>query len=87
MFVSGVCSNFVMHLSFLKAPTDFKNLVRRFYVLQAERVEAYTLFEESVYLSICLSVCLSLYLSICLSVYQGYFEVMQLLFSGVMRRI
>ncbi|XP_016395809.1 uncharacterized protein C19orf60 homolog [Sinocyclocheilus rhinocerous] len=28
------------------APTDFKNLVRRFYVLQAERVEAYKLFEE-----------------------------------------
>ncbi|XP_043079275.1 required for excision 1-B domain-containing protein isoform X1 [Puntigrus tetrazona] len=29
-----------------QAPTDFKNLVRRFYVLQAERVEAYKLFEE-----------------------------------------
>uniref|UniRef100_A0A8C2BR33 Required for excision 1-B domain containing n=1 Tax=Cyprinus carpio TaxID=7962 RepID=A0A8C2BR33_CYPCA len=28
------------------SPTDFKNLVRRFYVLQAERVEAYKLFEE-----------------------------------------
>uniref|UniRef100_A0A672PFZ8 Required for excision 1-B domain containing n=1 Tax=Sinocyclocheilus grahami TaxID=75366 RepID=A0A672PFZ8_SINGR len=28
------------------APTDFKNVVRRFAVLQAERVEAYKLFEE-----------------------------------------
>ncbi|XP_030640836.1 required for excision 1-B domain-containing protein [Chanos chanos] len=28
------------------APSDFKTLVKRFYVLQAERVEAYKLFEE-----------------------------------------
>uniref|UniRef100_A0A8C1ZQP9 Required for excision 1-B domain containing n=1 Tax=Cyprinus carpio TaxID=7962 RepID=A0A8C1ZQP9_CYPCA len=28
------------------APTDLKNLVRRFHALQAERVEAYKLFEE-----------------------------------------
>ncbi|MBN3303162.1 required for excision 1-B domain-containing protein isoform X2 [Amia ocellicauda] len=28
------------------APADFKALVRRFYALQAERVEAYKLFEE-----------------------------------------
>lgn len=27
-------------------PTDFKGLVQRFYILQAERVEAYRLFEE-----------------------------------------
>ncbi|KAI7791343.1 hypothetical protein IRJ41_018734 [Triplophysa rosa] len=29
-----------------KAPTDSKSLVQRFYVLQAERVEAYKLFDE-----------------------------------------
>ncbi|KAG9266842.1 required for excision 1-B domain-containing protein [Astyanax mexicanus] len=28
------------------SPTDFKSLVRRFYALQAERVEAYKLFDE-----------------------------------------
>uniref|UniRef100_A0A672P9J2 Required for excision 1-B domain containing n=1 Tax=Sinocyclocheilus grahami TaxID=75366 RepID=A0A672P9J2_SINGR len=37
----------ILSFIFLKAPTDFKNVVRRFAVLQAERVEAYKLFEET----------------------------------------
>uniref|UniRef100_A0A8C5BIU7 Required for excision 1-B domain containing n=1 Tax=Gadus morhua TaxID=8049 RepID=A0A8C5BIU7_GADMO len=41
------CSFVHLSLSFsLQVPTDFKAVIRRFYALQTERIEAYRLFEE-----------------------------------------